>query len=142
MRLFDEMRASGYTGGYSQLSAYVKRIRPRPQPEPVIRFETPPGHQAQVDFAEIRMPWGKRYALLVVLGYSRLLFVRFSTRQDMQALFTGLEEAFAYFGGVPREVLFDPTMVGSDQMRSVITADLRPVGERLVVVGALRWSGL
>lgn len=126
VRLFEEIRAAGYTGGYSQLSAYVARVRPRPQPEPVVRFETPPGHQAQADFAEIRMPWGKRYALLIVLGYSRLLFVRFSARQDMQALFAGLSEAFAYFGGVPREVLFD-------QMKSVITADLRPVGERLVV---------
>ena len=126
VRLFDEIRAAGYTGGYTQLSTYVTRVRPRPPQEPIVRFETDPGHQAQADFAEIRMPWGKRYALLVVLGYSRLLFVRFSQRQDMQALFAGLSEAFAYFGGVPREVLFD-------QMKSVITADLRPVGERLIV---------
>ncbi len=126
VRIFDEIRADGYTGGYSQLSAFVNRVRPRAPQEPVIRFETDPGHQAQADFAEIRLPWGKRYALLVVLGYSRLLFVRFSERQDMQALFAGLAEAFTYFGGVPREVLFD-------QMKSVITADLRPVGERLIV---------
>jgi len=34
----------------------------------VQRFETPPGHQGQVDFAEFRLPWGKRHALIVVLG--------------------------------------------------------------------------
>ena len=43
-------------------------------PDPVIRFETPAGRQAQVDFARFRFAWGIRYALLVVLGYSRLLW--------------------------------------------------------------------
>ena len=61
------------------------KIRPR-ETEAVVRFETPPGHQAQVDFADFRLPWGKRYALLVVLGYSRLLWLRFFARKDMAAL--------------------------------------------------------
>jgi transposase len=74
-RLFDEVRAAGYGGGVTQVRDYVARIRPKPEPAPVVRFETPPAHQAQVDFAEFRFPWGKRYALLVVLGYSRLLWV-------------------------------------------------------------------
>lgn len=126
VRLFEEARAAGYAGGYSRLRDFVRAVRPRPAPEPVVRFETPPGHQAQADFAEFAFPWGKRYALLVVLGYSRLLHVSFSERQDMRALFAGLEAAFAYFGGVPREVLFD-------QMRAVITADLRLLGGQLVV---------
>ena len=51
-------------------------MRPKPAAEPVIRFETPPAHQAQVDFAEFKFPWGSRYALLVVLGCSRLLWLR------------------------------------------------------------------
>ena len=63
-----EIRAAGYTGSYTQLRAFVRQVRPTPPPEPVIRFETPAGRQAQVDFAEFRFPWGKRYALLVVLG--------------------------------------------------------------------------
>ena len=126
VRLFEEVQASGYAGGYSQLSAYVARVRPRPPEEPLVRFETPPGHQGQVDFAEFTFPWGKRYALLVVLGYSRLLHVRFSQRQDMRALFDGLEAAFDAFGGVPRELLFD-------QMKAVITADLRLMGGQLMV---------
>ena len=67
VRLLEECRAAGYAGGYSQLTAYVARIRPRPDPEPIVRFETPPGQQAQFDFAEIRFPWGKRFALLVGL---------------------------------------------------------------------------
>ena len=69
--LFAECRAAGYTGGITQLRDFVRTLRPAP--EPVIRFETEPGHQAQVDFAHCRLPWGVRYALVVVLGYSRAL---------------------------------------------------------------------
>jgi hypothetical protein len=75
VRPFDECRAAGYLGGSSQLKVYVTTIRARPAPEPVVRFETAPGEQAQFDFAEIHFPWGKRFALMVVLGYSRLLYV-------------------------------------------------------------------
>lgn len=125
VRLLEEIRASGYTGGYSQLTALVRQLRPAPAPAPVVRFETPPGHQAQVDFAEFHFPWGKRFALLVVLGYSRLLWCRFCLRQDMRTLITGLEDAFLAFGGVPQELLFD-------QMKAVITRDLRLQGGALV----------
>jgi transposase len=107
VRLFDEVKAAGYAGGYTQLKEYVRAVRPAPEPEAVVRFETPPGKQAQVDFARFRFPWGVRYALLVVLGYSRLLWLRFYERQDMRTLFLGLEEAFHYFGGVPKELLSD-----------------------------------
>jgi transposase len=43
VRLLDEIRATGYAGGYTQLKAFVRRVRPMPVPEPVIRFETPAG---------------------------------------------------------------------------------------------------
>ncbi len=83
-----------------------------------MRFETAPGRQGQVDFAHFRLPWGKRYALIVVLGYSRLLWVQFYTRQTMKALMHGLESSFSYFGGVPSELLFD-------QMKAVVIEDGR-----------------
>jgi transposase len=79
VRLLEEIRAAGYTGGYTQLKEYVRTIRPRHE-EPIVRFETPPGHQAQVDFADFKLPWGKRYALLVVLGYSRFMWMRYFRR--------------------------------------------------------------
>jgi transposase len=126
VRLLEEIEAAGYQGGYSQLRAYVRAVRPRPLPEPPNRFETPPGKQGQVDFAEFRFPWGKRYALVVVLGHSRHLWFRYFKRQDMRTLFRGLEEAFHFFGGVPEELLFD-------QMKAVITRDLRLLGGQLVV---------
>jgi transposase len=125
VRLLEEIRSAGYTGEISQVRAFVQSVRPKSEPEALIRFETEPGHQAQVDFAEFKFPWGKRYALVVVLAYSRLLWVRFFERQDMRTLYAGLEAAFAFFGGVPRELLFD-------QMASVITRDLRPEGGKLI----------
>lgn len=125
VRLFAEIQADGYTGGLTQLRGVVRQIRPRAAPEPVVRFETPPGKQAQVDFARFVLPWGVRYALVVVLGYSRLLWLRFYPRQDMRTLQNGLEEAFQFFGGVPSDLLFD-------QMKSVITRDLRLLGGDLV----------
>ena len=125
VRLLAEIRAAGFVGSYTQLKAYVRQVRPTPPPAPVIRFETPAGRQAQVDFARFTFPWGVRYALLVVLGYSRLLWCRFYVRQDMRTLIDGLEDAFRYFGGVPQELLFD-------QMKAVITRDLRLQGGALV----------
>lgn len=125
VRLLGEIEAAGYDGSYTQLKEFIRTVRPAPVPEPVVRFETPPGRQAQVDFARFRFPWGVRYALLVVLGYSRVLWLRFYRRQDMRTLLLGLEDAFAYFGGVPQELLFD-------QMKAVITRDLRLEGGDLV----------
>ena len=125
VRLFEEVRAAGYPGGYGQVKRYVREVRPRAPEEPVERFETEPGHQAQVDFAEFRLPWGKRYALIVVLGYSRYLWHQFYERQTMGVVMRGLEAAFAHFRGVPAEILFD-------QMKAVIIEDGRVGGGRLV----------
>ena len=124
-RLFDEVRVAGYPGGLAQLQVFVRRVRPRPPAEEVVRFETPPGQQAQVDFATFRFPWGRRYAFLLVLGYSRLLWLQFYPRQTMATVIEALEAAFTYLGGVPRELLFD-------QMRSVIVDDARESGGRLL----------
>ena len=78
-RLFDEVRAAGYPGGYSRVRDYVRAVRPREPVEAVVRFETPPGRQGQVDVATFTLPWGRRHALVVVLSHSRLLWLRFST---------------------------------------------------------------
>jgi transposase len=115
----------GTLGALTQLKGFVRRVRPRPAPEPIVRFETPPGLQGQVDFAEMRLPWGKRHVLMVVLGYSRLLWFQCYPRQTLRTLMRGLETAFAYVGGVPRELLFD-------QLKAVIIDDQRPQGGRVL----------
>ena len=138
VRLFKEIQAAGYRGGYSQVKRYVREARPRPAEEPVVRFETEPGRQGQVDFATFQLPWGRRYALLVALGYSRVIWGQFYARQTMGTLMRGLEAAFAYFGGAPHELLFD-------QMKAVVIGDARSHDGRLIENGeflrfAHHWS--
>ena len=125
-RLFEEVRAAGYDGGYGRVRDYVGELRAVEPEEPALRFETPPGHQAQVDFGEFRPPWGKRHALVVVLGHSRMRWLEFYPSQTMKTVMTGLERAFAYFGGVPAELLFD-------QMKAVVVEDARPTGGGLLL---------
>ena len=118
-------RVNSNSGGYGQVKRYVRQIRPRSVEEPVRRSETSPGHQGQVDFAQFRLPWGQRHALIVVLGYSRLMWLQYYERQTMAVLMRGLESAFHFFQGVPSELLFD-------QMKAVVIEDGREQGGRLV----------
>ena len=74
-QLFDEVRAAGYPGGYGRVRDYVLSTRPREPVEAPVRFETPPGHQGQVDFGTFTLPWGRRHALVIVLGYLSLPFI-------------------------------------------------------------------
>ncbi len=64
-RLFDEVRAAGYPGGYKRVLDYVRATRPREPVEAPVRFETPAGRQGQVDFGTFTPPWGRRHALAV-----------------------------------------------------------------------------
>ena len=84
-RLFDEVHAAGYPGGYSRVRDYVRAVRPQEPADAVVRFETSAGSQGQVDFGTFTLPWGRRHALLVVLGYSGLLWLRFYRRQTTRA---------------------------------------------------------
>ena len=59
-RLHRELRDLGYTGGYTILTEFLRDIRPASGPEFEVRFETPPGRQAQVDFAHFRTALSRR----------------------------------------------------------------------------------
>lgn len=104
--LLREIQARGYAGGISQLRSYLAAFKHQPE-APLIRFETPPGKQMQVDFTTIRRGRSPLKAFVATLGYSRASFVHFSEREDSAAWLAGLEAAFAYFGGVAQQALFD-----------------------------------
>jgi transposase len=101
-----EIRERGYAGGISQLKAFIAP-RKVTSSDPVVRFETPPGKQMQVDFTVVRRGREPLLALVATLGWSRATFVRFTEREDAATLTACLAEAFAHFGGVTEQVLFD-----------------------------------
>jgi len=106
-RLLEEIIPLGCRGKYTTVRNYVHSQRSE-LPLPIeIRFEVKPGEQAQADFAIFVTPFGKVYALLVVLSWSRCLWVRFYYHQDQLTVLNGLHQAFVAFGGVPVSVLFD-----------------------------------
>jgi transposase len=110
--LYDRLTAQGYTGKISILRDYVAELREKIFIEAVIRFETEPGRQAQVDWKEYRRitPDGKKetvYAFVMLLGYSRKPFVKFTKSMKQSVLLACHTEAFNYFGGVSHEILYD-----------------------------------
>jgi transposase len=104
--LLREIAQRGYAGGISQLKAFLAPLK-RAEPEPLVRFETPPGRQMQADFTVVRRGRDALLALVATLGYSRASFVEFTTDESTATLCRCLRAAFDYFGGVPAEVLFD-----------------------------------
>lgn len=105
--LIRELRAQGYAGGISQLKAFLRELKPKPVAEPLVRFETAPGMQMQVDFVAIRRGRDRLSAFVATLGYSRLTFVHFVTDERIETVLACLRRTFEAFGGVPEHVLFD-----------------------------------
>lgn len=101
-----EIAECGYDGGISQLKAWLAPLK-QGTPDPVVRFETLPGQQMQADFTWVRKGRDPLVAFVATLGYSRATYVKFGRSEDLEALQSGLREAFDFFGGVPEHVLFD-----------------------------------
>jgi transposase len=113
-RLHREIRDLGYAGGYTMVKDFLREVRPSVPAGFEVRFETPPGRQAQVDFAHFRTvfadePGTERVVWLfsLVLGHSRMLWARFVVQQDLQTLLRCHAAAFEALGGVPAEILYD-----------------------------------
>jgi transposase len=123
-RLTREVRELGYVGAYTAVKRYLAAIRPENGPRPYeVRFETPAGVQAQVDFARFVVdftddPGTTRIVWLfsLVLGHSRFLFARYVLHQDLQTLLRCHMQAFTALGGVPIEILYD-------RMKTAVTGE-------------------
>ncbi len=112
-RIFQELKAQGYAGGYEMVKLAVRPLRAERDrlAEATLRFETAPGHQAQVD-------WGSTWAAIggqrvrvqlfvMVLGYSRRLYVECTRDQTLGSLLACHQHAFDWFGGLTEEILYD-----------------------------------
>jgi transposase len=111
-RLFEMVKGRGYPGKPDHFRSIVARYRPRPPAEAYLRVRTLPGEQAQVDwghFDRIRIGLALRvlWAFVMVLSYCRQIFLRFYLSAAMPSFVRGHVEAFDFFGGVPRVLLYD-----------------------------------
>ena len=111
-RLLSMLQDRGYDGSIGTLRRYVRRVRPLPKHEAFFRLTVLCGEQAQVDwgsFGKIRIGSNERRlsCFVMVLSWSRATFARFTLDQTLESFVRCHVEAFAAFGGVPREVLYD-----------------------------------
>lgn len=127
VRLLAEIQARGFTGSVKIVRRFIAQLRAatRPNSRLTVRFETPPGEQAQCDWAEVGrypQPDGslvRVYAFVMILGYSRYLYVEFTRSMDVATLIRCHQNAFAFFGGWTRRILYDnmrQVVVGPDRI--------------------------
>ena len=124
VRLLRELRERGFGGGYTAVKRAVQDIRPDRERRFEVRFETPPGEQAQIDFARFEVVFADEpgvtrivWLFSMVLGFSRLIWARFVVHQDLQSVLRCHVAAFTAIGGAPREILYDrmkTAVIGED----------------------------
>jgi transposase len=110
--IFKRLKQIGYTGGYDTVKSFVRPLKEQQARIAYSRFETMPGLQAQVDWADFKItePSGRTstvYLFLMLLGYCRAMYVEFVQCCTLESFLDCHKRAFHYLGGVPVEVLYD-----------------------------------
>jgi len=110
--LFRELQQQGYTGGYTMVKQYLNPLRRGAKVIAVRRFETAPGHQAQVDWGSVGYVENEEEkralsAFVMTLGCSRAMFAGITEDETLPRFLRMHEEAFQELGGVPKEILYD-----------------------------------
>jgi transposase len=110
-QLLQRLHEQGFDGGYSIVKAYVRTVRPKRQPA-FLKLAFAPGECAQVDwgsFGSVRVGQTSRRLsfFVMVLCYSRLMYVEFTVSQTMEHFLAGHQHAFEAMGGVPGSVMVD-----------------------------------
>jgi transposase len=110
-RLLEMLRDRGFTGSIHQLRRGVKELRPATR-EAFFRLTTLPGEQAQVDWASfgwVQVGRARRRlsCFVMTLSYSRAFYLEFFFDQRLENFLQAHVNAFAFFGGAPRQLLYD-----------------------------------
>lgn len=111
-RLYEMAKQRGYPGAPSQFRQRISQLRPRKQPEAYLRLKTLPGEQAQVDwghFGHIQIGKARRplMAFVMVLSWSRQIYLRFYLNAQMENFLRGHVSAFEAWECSPRVLLYD-----------------------------------
>lgn len=111
-RVHELVVQQGYCGGYETVKRYVREIKEKRDRIAYLRFETMPGQQAQVDFADFQAiasdgSVNTLYVFVMVLGYSRQMYIEFVERCTMMTFLDCHQNAFRFFGGTSAEILYD-----------------------------------
>ncbi|MEW6569348.1 MAG: IS21 family transposase [Chloroflexota bacterium] len=111
------LRERGYPGSYASVVRFVRRLNP-PRPDVVLRIETPPGEEAQVDFGSAGKLLDedgrsrKAWAFVMTLSWSRHQYVEFVFDQKVETWLRCHRNAWEFFGGVPKRVVLDNLKAG------------------------------
>lgn len=122
--IYNELKKKGFKGSLRIVQIYAKKFIHEQVLKATVRFETFPGLQAQVDRKEkliLVNKYGETFKVsifLMVLGFSRMKYLELTTDQNQKTLFNCMINAFKYFGGVPKEILFDNMKTVVDRARS------------------------
>ena len=112
-RVLEELRAKGFTGGYTAVKKLVRKLRPKPKPKPSLPTELyGPGEMAECDWSAYRVEFTHAPARLLqgfgyVLCYSRRKYFRFYAQADLFALMDGHVKTFAAFEGAAHVAKYD-----------------------------------
>ncbi len=110
-RIFQEIKKKGYSGSFTMVKDYLRNLRPTKK-EAFLRIETLPGEEAQVDWTDcgkikVEDTWRRLSCLVMILSYSRMLYLEFTLSQRMEDFIQAHINAFSYFGGVSKKILYD-----------------------------------
>jgi len=111
-RLYAMVKSRGYSGSPDHFRHLIALHRPRPKAEAYLRLRTLPGEQAQVDwghFGHLQIGRARRALMgfVMVLSWSRMIYLRFFLGAHMENFLRGHVGAFAAWNGVPRTLLYD-----------------------------------
>lgn len=122
--IYKFIQKMGYKGCYSVVKRYCNKYKVEQYQKATIRFETNPGLQAQVDWKETKIltnKSGEKFEInifLIILGYSRLKYIELTVDRKQSTVFQCLVNAFKFFEGIPKEILFDNMKTVVDHSKS------------------------
>jgi transposase len=110
--IYQQIKNLGYEGGYDTVKHHVRKVKERYRRKAYIRFETVPGLQGQMDWADFQVsnPGGdpiSLYLFLLILGFSRAMYAELLPVCTLQAFMDAHIRGLHYLGGIPLEMLYD-----------------------------------